>query len=653
MNRYDATDALAVACLRALSLDEIDTANSGHPGMALDIAPTLYLLYRDVINADPKRPSHFGRDRFVLSAGHVSALLYAMLHLAGYDLPLDELKKFRQLGSLCPGHPEHGLTPGVDATSGPLGQGIAQAVGMAMAEKALKARFPGSEDALSHRVYCLSGDGCLEEGISQEAISFAGLEKLDNLLLIYDRNGSTLDNPTSVSMEENVALRFEAANWRVYEVKDGNDLEEIGNALHEATSPDEKERPTLLIVNTTIGFGSELSGSHKCHGSPLGFERSARAKKVLGYPYEPFLVKEECRTRLRETFAARGKLILDSKDEAMKSFLALHEEEGKKLLSALKGEVALPPREVYELKEKEATRNASGRYLNLLKTYLPSLFGGAADVAGSLKSDLSGEKLFLPESRAGKNIAFGIREFFMGAAMNGALLSGGLRTYCGTFLVFSDYMKAAVRMSALERLPAIYLFSHDSIAVGEDGPTHEPIEQLDALRLIPGLVDFRPADGREVVAAYEYALERKDGPTAIILSRQDLPLLANSSIDKAKEGAYRLAEGNDVELLASGSEVSLALEVRKLLLEKGIEAAVVSVPSFNLLKKMEKAPFKLPYERRIAIEMDTAAIYYRFAKNVIAMDSFGASGKDKEVIVHFHFDAESVLERVLDLMQAC
>ncbi len=648
MNHFDEIDDLAIGALRALALDEIDTANSGHPGMALDIAPTLYVLYRDFLVSDPSRPLHPGRDRFVLSAGHVSALLYAMLHLSGYALPLEELRRFRQLGSKCPGHPEWGLAPGVDATSGPLGQGLAQAVGMAVAEKALKARFPGSEGYLSHRVYALCGDGCLEEGLSQEAISFAGLQQLDNLTFIYDANGSTLDNPTSVSLSEDVALRFKASGWDVYEVGDGNDLRSIHDALEEAVSLKERKAPSLVIVHTAIGYGSELQGSNKVHGSPLGFEKSARAKETLGYPYPPFTVKEEAYQRLSETFAERGRLALLEKDRALRGYAKERPAEAEILSSLLEGKSFIPPRERFELKEKESTRKASGRYLNLLSKVHPGLIGGAADVAGSLITDLKGSGRFSPEDRSGKNLAFGIREFLTGSIENGILLSGGLFPYGGTFLVFSDYMKAAVRMSALEGLPTLYLFSHDSVAVGEDGPTHEPVEQLSGLRLIPGLLDFRPADGREVVAGYELALERKGGPTVLVLSRQDLPLLAHTSVERAKLGAYRLEEGGDLELLASGSEVALALEVRSLLKEKGIEAAVVSCPSYNLLAAMKEPPFRLGKGRRFAIEMASGALWYRFADHVISMESFGASGKQSEVLAHFSFDAEAVAEKILD-----
>ncbi len=652
MKRYDEVDLLAVSALRALALDEIDTAGSGHPGMALDIAPALYVLYRDYLNSDPRHPLHPGRDRFVLSAGHVSALLYAMLHLAGFEVPLAELKKFRQLGSKCPGHPEWGLTPGVDATSGPLGQGLAQAVGMAVAEKALKARFPGSEDYLSHRVYALCGDGCLQEGISQEAISFAGLNELDNLVFIYDTNGSTLDNPTSASFDEDVRARFESAKWRVFEVGDANDLEELGAAYFAATREDAEHRPSLVIVHSQIGYGSELAGSHKSHGSPLGSEVSARAKKAFCYPYAPFEVPDIVRERLQNSFARRGALLIEQKESAHREYLVKSPEKAHLLDLLLEGKSFLPERSEFPFREKEATRSASGRYLNLLAKKDPGLIGGAADVASSLKTDLKGEGRFSPSDYGGKNLAYGIREFLLASINNGILLSGGLHPFGGTFLVFSDYMKNAIRMSALEGLPNVYLFSHDSIAVGEDGPTHQPIEQLDSLRLIPGLVDWRPADGRELVAAYEAAFERKDGPSAIVLSRQDLPLLQNSDIDLAKSGAYRLKEGTDIELLASGSEVALALEVSRLLEEKGLFAAVISVPSFALLGKMAKKPFRLPRERRIAIEMGSAALYYRYAAHVIALDGFGASGKDKDVIAHFRFDAPSLLERVLDALKA-
>lgn len=646
-------DELAISTLRSLVIDMTNNAKSGHPGMALDVAPALFALYKDFLVSDPKDPSWFNRDRFILSSGHNSALLYAMLHIAGFDVTMEDLRSFRKLGSRTPGHPEIGVTAGVDATSGPLGQGIAQAVGFAMAEEKIRASYPEGELLCSHFTYCLCGDGCLEEGISQEAISLAGKLRLNKLILIYDANESTLDEPTSVSMDEDTKLRFMSAKWNVIEVKDGNDLSAIQSALKKARSS--ALFPTLIYLHTKIGYGTALEGSHLSHGAPLGEEKGKEAKAFYGFDYPPFSVPPTVLEEMKESFGKRG-------EEAHRKYLASldaykkrHPKEYEDFENALARNVgAYSFEDPAFIGKSESSRNASGRFLNALAKAVPFTFGGSADVASSVKTALKGEETFSSTMRSGKNIAFGIREFEMAAAMNGILLHGGLLPYAGCFLVFSDYMKNAIRMSALEGLPAIYLFSHDSLAVGEDGPTHEPIEQLSSLRLIPGLKVYRPADSFETFVAWRLAIENKKGPVALILSRQDLPALPLQNAAGVKKGAYlvKKSERPDLTLLASGSEVSLALEIAERLQKLGKSADVVSVVEFGGLKEMSEeernAILRSPYEKRFAFEMGSPDLWYRFAKNVQGVDRFGASGKAEDILSSYGFDIEKSLSFVLD-----
>ena len=625
ISHFNEKDALAVSAIRALVIDEINKANSGHPGMALDIAPALYVLYKNHIVADPKHPEWINRDRFVLSSGHNSALLYAMLHVAGYEVSLDDIKQFRQLNSRTPGHPEFGWTKGVDATGGPLGQGVAQAVGMAMAEEKIRASYAEGEKIMNHYTYCLCGDGCLEEGIAQEAISLAGMQKLGKLILIYDKNTSTLDGPTSNSMTEDEILRFKAMQWNVLEVKDGNDLDEIDAALTEARK--HSNAPTMILINTVIGYGSPKAGSHTTHGSPLGEELGAATKKALGFDFPPFTVPESTYAEFDENLGKRGaKAYADYKAASS---------------------VAEKP---------EATRNSSGRMLVEVAANIPFTFGGSADVASSVKTAIPGDPGFDAEHRSAKNVNWGIREFAMAAAQNGILLHGGLTTYVGCFLVFSDYMKNAIRMSAIQHLPAIYLFSHDSIAVGEDGPTHEPIEQLVALRSIPGVEVLRPADTKECFAAWRLALETKDHPVCLILSRQNLRNLEKSSLKTVADGAYveKKEENADLELIASGSEVGLALDAAALLKEKGIKASVISMPScerFDKLPQEKKdAIITLPKAKRVAIEMLSGLSWYKYADNVISQDEFGYSAPADQVMDVCGFTAEKVAAKIAELI---
>lgn len=636
--------------LRALLIDTINKANSGHPGMALDVAPALLVLYRDLLKASPKHPEWQNRDRFVLSSGHNSALLYSLLHIAGYDISMEDLMSFRQIHSRTPGHPEVGETAGVDATSGPLGQGIAQAVGMALAETKIRASYPEGERLCNHYTYCLCGDGCLEEGISQEAISFAGNLALNKLILIYDANGSTLDENTSVSMKDDVLLRFQSAHWSTFEIKDGNDMEAILLALENAKKSD---KPSLILVHSQIGYGTKLAGSHLSHGAPLGEELGKEAKAFYGYKGEPFSVPEEVYEDFRRTLLVRGEEAYMAYEADLAKYKEEHPEAYEAYQKALNRDISAYPFEDPALLEKpESSRNASGRFLNALVKAVPFTFGGSADVASSVKTALKGEKTYSIEHRDGKNLAYGIREFLMAAANNGIALHKGLIPYGGSFLVFSDYMRNAIRMSALEKIPSIYLFSHDSIAVGEDGPTHEPIEALSSLRLIPGLHVLRPADSRETFAAWRLALSSKDAPYALILSRQDLPLLEKSSEEGVKEGAYLVKEEKDADylLMASGSEVSLAIDVAKALDEEGHRVNVLSVPEFKGLEKAKEKGLLLPREKCVALEMGSPDLWYRYSEHVLGIERFGLSGKDKDLLKEFGFTKETALLKVKALL---
>lgn len=653
-------DNLAVDSLRGLALDIIANAKSGHPGMALSAAPLLYALYRDHLVAAPSDSSWINRDRFVLSAGHGSALLYALLHLAGYPIPMEQLRQFRKLGSLTPGHPEVGHTAGIDCTAGPLGQGIAQATGMALAERHLRALYPEGKRLIDHYTYCLVGDGCLEEGISQEAISFAGVEKLNRLIVLYDRNDCTLDGPLSDSSVEDVKGRFLAAKWNVLEVMDGNDVEEISKAIGLAKKAESK--PTLILCHTIIGYGSPLQGSHKSHGKAFSKAEVEETKKNLHIDNREFEIPQCVYDELNQTFAKRGENALGEYRRDLLSYRKNHPEAYLQFEKYAQNDIShdiFAAAPVYPEDFKQATRDTSQALLTLLHEEVPVLCGGSADVADSVKTRIPSLVDMTPETPEGKNIRFGIREFAMASIANGMLLHGGLRLYVGSFLVFSDYMKGALRMSAMEHLPLVYLFSHDSIAVGEDGPTHEPIEQLSMLRTIPGFDVFRPGDARECAACYSLAFSYTDHPSALILSRQALPLQRNSSFEKTKRGAYVLEKETkseaDVVLIGSGSEVGLLAEVRKLLLIDGIDARVVSMPSTTLFDrqddKYKEEVLSLPYEKRIYVEMGKGDLLYKYAKNVISLDTFGDSGSMETLLDHFGFTPEKIEKKILEILK--
>ena len=646
-------DKLAVNAIRATCIDVVNKAKSGHPGMALGSAPIMYTLFSNHLVANPKEPMWFNRDRFVLSAGHASSLLYTMLHLCGYEVSLDDLKSFRQLGSLTPGHPEFRHTKGVDATSGPLGQGIAQAVGMAMAERAVAHQYPQGKELCSHYTYVLCGDGCLQEGLSQEAISLAGHHKLNKLILFYDSNAVTLDGGLDLSFSENVKGRFKASNWNVLEVEDGNDIDAINEAISKAKTS--KSKPTLIIVHTVIGYGSEKQGTCKVHGNPLGEEDGQKAKAFYGYNYPAFEIPQEVYDHFKNTFAKRGEAAYKEYQKTLSSYKEKHSGAFKKFERAVNGDVSayLKGEPKFDPDNNDSTRVSSGKALNELYNKVPFLMGGSADVAGSVMTKITDGVNFSPKTPKGRNVNWGIREFEMAAAQNGMLLHGGLKTYVGAFLVFVDYMKAAVRMAALSKLPGIYLLSHDSLAVGEDGPTHQPIEQLAMLRSIPNVNVIRPCDARETYAAWKVALESKETPTALILSRQNLPLLA-SKYKEVEKGAYIISKESkrlDATIVATGSEVSLAIEAQKELLARGVDVRVVSMPSTYLFDKQDKeyreSVLGVSKDKVFAVEMLSSFGWYKYADHVMGIDTFGTSAPAKDAIKAYDFTAEHLVKFVL------
>ncbi len=648
-------DQLCVAAIRATCIDGINKAKSGHPGMALGSAPILYTLFTRHLVSAPTYPNWINRDRFVLSAGHASMLLYTVLHFAGYQITIDDLKNFRQLDSLTPGHPEYRHTPGIDATSGPLGQGIAQAVGIALAERSLSAMYEEGNQVFNHYTYALCGDGCLEEGLSQEAISFAGIQKLNKLILLYDSNKVTLDGDLDLSSNEDTKKRFASCHWNVLEVNDGNDVDAIDNAIKKAKKS--KDKPTLIIVHTIIGYGSKNENTCKVHGAPLGDEDGALAKQKYGYNYAPWEIPETVYETFRNTFIARGNKAIKKWERTFKAYKKTHLAEATRIEETINNDVSkyifkeLP---VFNDDFKDSTRNTSQAILNILNKEIFNLIGGSADVAKSVCTIIKDEKNCTPETPEGRNINFGIREFAMACIQNGMLLHGGLRTYVGCFLVFSDYMKSAIRMAALSKLPAIYLFSHDSIAVGEDGPTHQPIEQLAMLRAMPNVDVIRPCDATETAASWKLGLLSSETPTAIILSRQGLPEMKASNHDGVAHGAYivgkELGEKPDSVIIATGSEVSLAMEAKAKLYNEGIDVRIVSMPSQELFLKTDEE-YQLSvlgddYDHRISVEMLTTFGWGRFARFNMGIDSFGTSAPANDAIKSFGFTSDALVDLV-------
>lgn len=662
-------DNLSITAIRTLSIDAIEKANSGHPGMPMGAAPMAYTLWTRFMNHNPKNPEWFNRDRFVLSAGHGSMLLYSLLHLSGYGLEMEEIKNFRQWGSKTPGHPEYGHTKGVEATTGPLGQGIAMAVGMAMAERHLAAVYNKDNfDVVDHFTYSICGDGDLMEGVSAEAASLAAHLKLGRLVVLYDSNDISLDGELNMSFSESVADRFKAYGWQYIRVEDGNDLNEIAQALKEAKT--DLDRPTMIEVKTVIGYGApNKSGKSAVHGAPLGEDEMKLAKEYYKWTFEEdFYVPQEVYDTFEETVVNAGAKKEEEWNQLFESYKNEYPELAAQLETAIKGELPegwdkdIP---VYEAGTAVATRNSGGEVLNSIAKNLPSLFGGSADLAGSNKTMLKGEKDFLPGTYEGRNIWFGVREFGMGAALNGMALHGGLHVYGGTFFVFSDYLRPAIRLAALMNLPVTYVFTHDSIAVGEDGPTHEPVEHMAALRAMPNVSLIRPADSNEVAAAWKTALTSKNMPTALVLSRQNLttlPLSAELAEEGVAKGGYVVSpsgkEEADALLLASGSEVGLAVQAQAILANEGINVSVVSMPSFDRFEA-QSAEYKesvLPssVKKRVAIEMGTSFGWDRYTGDegqILAIDRFGASGPGELLMEKFGFTPSNVVSMVKALIQ--
>ena len=661
---FNEKDQLAIDTIRALSIDAIEKANSGHPGLPMGAAPMAYTLWTRHLNFNPQSKDFFNRDRFILSAGHGSALLYSLLHVSG-SLELEELKQFRQWGSKTPGHPEYRHTDGVEVTTGPLGQGFAMSVGMALAESHLAGKFNRDQfDIVDHYTYVLASDGDLMEGISHEAASFAGHNQLDKLIVLYDSNDISLDGDLDKSFSEDTKQRFEAYGWNYILVENGNDLDEIDNAITQAKS---QQGPTIIEVKTIIGFGSpNKAGSNGVHGAPLGEEERALTFKEYGLdPEKRFNVPEDVYEIFKSTMLKRANENEDAWNNKLKNYSEAYPELAEEFKLAMSGKLpnnyadALPE---YDLNHSGASRADSGEIIQKLSEFVPSFFGGSADLAGSNKSNVKEAKDYNKDTPEGKNVWFGVREFAMGAAINGMAAHGGLHPYAATFFVFSDYLKPALRLSSIMGLNSTFIFTHDSIAVGEDGPTHEPIEQLAGLRAIPNMNVIRPADGNETRVAWEVALESEHTPTSLVLTRQNLPTL---DVDKqtvengVRKGAYIVFETEqqlEYLLLASGSEVNLAVEAAKELEQQGKGVRVISMPNWYAFEQ-QSSEYKesiLPSDvtKRIAIEMASPLGWHKYVGiegKVIGINSFGASAPGDLVVEKYGFTKENILKQVRSL----
>ena len=651
-------DNLSVNAIRVLSADAVQKANSGHPGLPLGAAAIGYELWANHMNHNPKNPNWENRDRFVLSGGHGSTLLYSLLHLFGYGLTLDDLKNFRQWGSKTPGHPEYGVTTGVEASTGPLGAGMAMAVGMAMAETHLAAKFnKEGYPVVDHYTYVLGGDGCMMEGINYEAFSLAGTLKLNKLIVLYDSNKISIEGNTDIAFTEDVPARFKAMGFKVLEVKDGNDISEIGKAIEEAKA--DKEGPSFIKINTKIGFGSPKEGTADVHGAPLGADNIIAMKKTLGWPSEePFFVPDE----VYENYKAKAENLAKKEEEWNKLFKEYCEKfpEMKTLWDEYKDETKadklLDDEDFWSYDEKaDATRNLSGKVLNKLSAKLPTLFGGSADLAPSNKSYVNGAGDYSAENYAGRNVHFGVRELAMTGIGNGLVLHG-LKAYVSTFFVFSDYVKPMARLASLMEIPLTFILTHDSIGVGEDGPTHEPIEQLAEFRAMPNFNVFRPADATETIAAWYSAVTSKETPTALVLTRQNLPQLAGSS-KEALKGGYVVADSSketpDAIIIASGSEVSLSIEAKEALAKEGIDVRVVSMPCMDIFEKqpLEYKEKVLPKSVRARVAVEALSEfgwgkYVGLDGKTVCLDRFGASAPAGVLFKEFGFTTENVVKAV-------
>ena len=649
---------MSVNAIRILAADAVQKANSGHPGLPLGAAAIGYELWANHMNHNPKNPNWENRDRFILSGGHGSTLLYSLLHFFGYGLTLDDIKNFRQWKSKTPGHPEYGVTAGVEASTGPLGAGMAMAVGMAMAETHLAAKFnKEGYNVVDHYTYVLGGDGCMMEGINYEAFSLAGTLKLSKLIVLYDSNKISIEGDTDIAFTEDVSTRFKAMGFQVLEVKDGNDTDEIGKVIEEAKA--NKEQPSFIKINTKIGFGSPKEGSADSHGAPLGADNILTMKKNFNWPSEePFFIPEEVYAHYREK--AEG---LAKKEE---EWNRLFEEycvkfpEMKKLWDEFRDEniasKLIDDEDFWNCDDKaDATRNLSGKILNKLASKIPSIFGGSADLAPSNKSYINGAGDYSSENYAGRNVHFGVRELAMTAIGNGLVLSG-LKAYVSTFFVFSDYVKPMARLSSLMEIPLTFILTHDSIGVGEDGPTHEPIEQLAEFRAMPNFNVFRPADALETIAAWYSAITSKETPTALVLTRQNLPRLKGSSKEAIK-GGYVVADSSknvpDAIIMASGSEVSLAIEAKDILAEENIDVRVVSMPCMDIFERQsddyKESILPKAIRARVAVEALSEfgwGKYVGLDGKTVCIDRFGASAPAEVLFKEFGFTAENVVKAV-------
>lgn len=660
---------MSINTIRTLSIDAIEKAQSGHPGLPMGAASMAYILWTEFMKHNPENSKWFNRDRFILSAGHGSMLLYSLLHLSGYNVTMDDLKQFRQYKSKTPGHPEVLDTDGVEATTGPLGQGIAMAVGMAMAEAHLSAKYNRNGfPIIDHFTYALVGDGDIMEGISHETASLAGHLGLGKLIVLYDSNDISLDGDLNRSFSDNTEKRFEAYGWQVLQVEDGNDVNAIREALQKAQET--IDRPTLIEIKTIIGYGSpNKSASSSSHGAPLGAEEVKLTKQYYKWEHEDFYVPKEVYNDFNKKVKTKGKMYEEEWEQLFHNYKKTYPELAKELNLAINNELPegwdnnLP---VY-VPEKDhlATRASSGETLNAIAKNVPYFLGGSADLAGSNKTTIKGEEDFNRNDYRGRNIWFGVREFAMGAALNGMALHGGVKVYGGTFFVFSDYLRPAIRLSALMKTPVIYVFTHDSIAVGEDGPTHEPIEQLASLRAMPGISVIRPADGNETQAAWRLALETKDKPTALVLTRQNVPTIngtKENAYEGVKKGAYIISdsakETPDAILIATGSEVHLAIESQNKLKEIDIDVRVVSMPSWDRFNEQDEnyKQTVLPKEvkARLAIEMGSTFGWERYVGlegKVLGINIFGASGKGEQLVEEYGFTVENIINYVKSIVK--
>ncbi len=647
-------DQKAINTIRFLGVDAINKANSGHPGIVLGAAPMAYKLFTAHMNIDVKKPHWINRDRFVLSAGHGSMLLYAINHLSGYKVSIEDIKNFRQLGN-TPGHPEYGHTDGVETTSGPLGQGISNAVGMAIAETHLAAKFnKPNYNIIDHYTYVICGDGDLQEGVALEAVSLAGRLGLGKLIVLFDSNDIQLDGEVSLAFNENTKKKFEAMNWQHILVEDGNDLNAIHRAINKAKK--EENKPSIIEVKTKIGYKTSFEGTSKVHGSPIGSDEADKLREKLNWSYQPFEVPEDVYQLFRKKVTLRGQRVHRKWKKLFEAYQNEYADDAKLLNQFLNDDMLVNEADFEDLAKAndEATRSVSGKVIQRLSNQFLNLIGGSADLTVSTKAK-GADGHYDKNHRLGRNINFGVREHAMGAIVNGLTLHGGLKAFSGAFFVFSDYMRPAIRLAAIMNIPSIFVFTHDSIAVGEDGPTHQPVEHLAGLRSIPNLNVIRPADAHETIAAWKVAMESKDTPTVIVLTRQNVKNYQETNAEGLSKGAYIVSKESDQFdgiLLATGSEVELAMKAKEILKNQGVDVRVVSMPSHHLFDKQTKKYQKeiLPKRKKtLAVEMGSSMSWFKYTKDIYGLDTFGASAPMEDVLEHFNFTAEKVAKAFLKI----